>query len=100
MGIIHRLMESKKLFFDINITLAEDEQTVMAKEVQPTTNAQRVAIDSAHAQRDKPSVGLMQQEQNMIHSVGSAFNRTLKCIKPSTSNSISPKTSTLLKIQT
>jgi hypothetical protein len=72
------LTESEELFFYTNITLAEDKQTVMAKE--DTSNAQRVAIYSAHAQRSKPSVGIMQQGRNMIHNVGSAFNRTLKSI--------------------
>jgi hypothetical protein len=75
---LRRLKESEELFFDTNITLAKDKQTVVAKE--DTSNARRVAIDSAHTQQDKPRVGLMQQGQNMIHSVGSAFNRTLKII--------------------
>ena len=72
------MKESEELFIDTKITLAEDKQTVMAKE--DTSNAQHEAIDSAHVQQDKPRVGLMQQERNMIHSVGSAFNRTLKSI--------------------
>jgi hypothetical protein len=44
------------------------------------TNARRVAIDSAHTQRGKPNVGLMQQGRSMFHNVGSAFNCTLKSI--------------------
>ena len=75
---LRRLKESEELFFDTNITLAKDKQTVMAKE--DTTNAWSVAINAAHNQRSKPSVGIMQQGKNKIHSVGSAFNRTLKSI--------------------
>ena len=38
--------QNKELFFDTNITIAEDERTVMAEEDK--TNAWRVAIDPAH----------------------------------------------------
>jgi hypothetical protein len=65
---LQRLKENEELFFDTNITLAEDKQTVMAKE--DTTNARRVAINSAHNQRCKPSVGLMQQGLNMSNNIG------------------------------
>ena len=40
---LRKLRESEELFFDTNITRAEDERTVMAKE--DTSNARRVAID-------------------------------------------------------
>ena len=49
----------------------------MAKE--NTTNAKRIAIDKAH-RCNKPTIGLLQQGQNIAHRIGSAFNRTLTSI--------------------
>jgi hypothetical protein len=64
------------LFLDNNITQAEDERSAIAK--NNTTNAKRVAIDSAHAQRDQPTIVLAQRGQNTAYRLGSAFNGTIK----------------------
>ncbi len=37
-----------------------------------------MAIDSAHAQCDQPTIGLAQRGQNTAYHLGSAFNRTIK----------------------
>jgi hypothetical protein len=61
------------LFLGNSITQAEDECTAIAK--NNTNNIKRVAIHSAHAQRDQPTIGLAQREQNMAYCLGSAFNK-------------------------
>jgi hypothetical protein len=55
---LRRLRKSDNLFLDNSITQAEDECTAIAK--NDTNNAKCVAIDSAHAQRNKPTIGLAQ----------------------------------------
>ncbi len=73
---LQRLCESDNLFLDNSITQAKDERTVIAK--NNTNNAKHVAIDSAHAQRDQPTIGLAQRGQNTAYRLGSTFNRTIK----------------------
>ncbi len=43
-----------------------------------TNNAKRVAIDSAHAQCNQPTIKLAQRGQNTAYHLGSAFNQTIK----------------------
>ncbi len=71
-----RLRKSDDLFLDNSITQAKDERTAIAKNY--TNNAKRMAIDSAHAQRDQPTIGLAQCGQNMAYRLGFAFNQTIK----------------------
>jgi hypothetical protein len=71
-----RLHKSDNLFLDNSITQAEDQRTAIAK--NDTNNAKRIAIDSAHAQRDQPTIWLAQCRQNTAYCLGSAFNRTIK----------------------
>ncbi len=59
-----------------SITQAEDECTAIDK--NDTNNAQRVAIDSTHAQRNQTTIGLAQRGQNTAYRLGSMFNRTTK----------------------
>jgi hypothetical protein len=56
---LRRLRKSDNLFLDNSITQAKDECTAIAK--NDTNNAKCVAIDSAHAQRDQPTIGLAQR---------------------------------------
>jgi hypothetical protein len=71
------LQESKELFLDRSITQAKDEQTTMAKE--DTSNAKCAAIDAAH-KFDTTDIGLIQQGQNIVHNIGSAFKQKMKNI--------------------
>jgi hypothetical protein len=48
--------QSDDLFLDNSITHAKDECTAIAK--NDTNNAKRVAIDSAHAQFNQPTIRL------------------------------------------
>jgi hypothetical protein len=57
------LCKSENLFLKNSITQAKDERTAIAK--KDTNNAKRMAIDSTHAQRDQPTIGLAQRRQNM-----------------------------------
>ncbi len=77
-AVLQKLNKSEELFLDTAITKAEDEQTTMAK--LNINNAKQAAINSAHAQTDKPCVRIMQQGRNMVHSIGSAFKRAVKTI--------------------
>jgi hypothetical protein len=43
-----------------------------------------MAINSAHAQCDQPTIGLAQRGQNMAYHLGSAFNRTIKKLNKNT----------------
>ncbi len=72
------LSKSENLFFDNNITQAEDERTILAKGDQ--TNTQRRAIDSAHVKNNKPAIGLAQHSRNTAYSLGTTIGRTLKKI--------------------
>ncbi len=42
------------------------------------SNAKRKAIDLAHVRQGKPSIGLAQCGCNLVYSMSSAFNRTIK----------------------
>jgi hypothetical protein len=71
-----QLCKSDDLFLDNSITLAKDECTAIAK--NDTNNAKLVATNSAHAQRNQPTIWLAQSGQNTAYCLGSAFNRTIK----------------------
>ncbi len=65
---LQRLCKSDNLFLDNSITRAEDECTAITK--NNTNNAKRVAINSAHAQHDQPSIGIAQRGQNTAYHLG------------------------------
>jgi hypothetical protein len=69
---LRQLCKSDNLFLDNSITQAKDECTAIAK--NDTNNAKCVAINSAHAQHDQPTIGLAQRGQNAAYCLGSAFN--------------------------
>jgi hypothetical protein len=69
---LQRLRKSDDLFLDNSITQAEDERAAIAK--NNTNNAKCMAIDSTHAQRNQPTIGLAQRGQNKAYRLGSAFN--------------------------
>ncbi len=73
---LRQLCKSDNLFLDKSITQAEDECTAIAK--NDTSNAKHAVIDSAHAQRNQPTIRLAQCGQNMAYHLGSTFNRTIK----------------------
>jgi len=75
---LQRLHDSDNLFLDDSITLAEDERTSLAKADE--TDKKRMSINAAHTKRGTPSIGLAQRGRNAAHSLGSAFNRTIKKI--------------------
>jgi hypothetical protein len=58
--------------------MAEDECTAVTK--NNTNNAKCVAINSAHAQHDQPTIGLAQCGQNTAYHLGSTFNQTIKML--------------------
>jgi hypothetical protein len=66
------LCNSDDLFLDNSITKTEDEHTAITK--YDTNNAQCLAINSAHAQRIQPTIGLTQRGQNTAYRLGSAFS--------------------------
>jgi hypothetical protein len=70
------LCNSDHPFLDNSITHTKDECTAIAK--SDTTNAKHVAINSAHAQRNQPTIGLAQCNRNTAYCLGSAFNWTIK----------------------
>ncbi len=70
------LCKSDDLFLDNSITQAKDECTAIAK--NNTNMAKRVAIDSAYAQHDQPTIRLAQRGQNTAYCLDSAFNQTIK----------------------
>ncbi len=53
------LSKNENLFLDNSITQDEDKRTVLAKGDQ--TKTQRVVIDSAHVNSNKPAIGLTQR---------------------------------------
>jgi hypothetical protein len=61
---------------DNSITQAKDERTVLAKGNQ--TNLQRLAIDSAHVNSNKPAIGLAQRGCNTAYSLGTTISQTFK----------------------
>ena len=72
------LSKSENLFLDNSITQAKDERTVLAKGNQ--TNTQRLAIDSAHVNSNKPAIGLTQRGCNTAYSLGTTISQTFKKI--------------------
>jgi hypothetical protein len=72
------LSKNENLFLDNSITLAKDEQTVLAKGDQ--TNLQRLAIDSAFINSNKPAIGLTQRGCNAAYGLGTTISQTLKKI--------------------
>ena len=75
--------------FDECITQAKDKLTTLAKE--NNTNTYQIAIDKAHAKRNKPTVGMWQQGHSMTYSTKSEFNRTLKSIHKTKQVRFSPQ---------
>jgi hypothetical protein len=72
------LSKNENLFLDNSITQAKDEWTVLAKGNQ--TNLQRLAIDSAHVNSNKPAIGLTQCGRNTTYSLGTTISQTFKKI--------------------
>jgi hypothetical protein len=70
------LCESDNLFLDNSITHAKGKCTIITK--NNINNARRVVIDSAHAQRNQPTIELAQRGHNTAYRLGSAFNQTIK----------------------
>ena len=75
--MLRQLWESKELFFNESITKAEDERTDMAK--KDFTKAQCVAIDAAH-KNNKEEIRVCQQGCNIVHSISSGLQQTMKGI--------------------
>jgi hypothetical protein len=73
---LQRLCKIDDLFLNNSITHAKDECTTIAK--KDTTNAKCVAINSAHAQCNQPTIKLVQRGCNTVYHLGSAFNWTIK----------------------
>ncbi len=72
------LSKIENLFLDNSITQAKDKQTVFAKGNQ--TNLQRLAIDSAHVNSNKPAIGLTQCGHNTAYSLDTTIGQTFKKI--------------------
>ncbi len=72
------LSKNNNLFLDNSITQAKHEWTVLAKGNQ--TNMQRLAIDSAHINSNKPAIGLTQRGCNAAYSLGTTISQTFKKI--------------------
>jgi hypothetical protein len=53
------------MFLDNSITQVEDERTVIAK--NNTNDSKRMAINSAHAQCNQPTIRLAQSGQNAAY---------------------------------
>jgi hypothetical protein len=72
------LSKNENLFLDNSITQAKDERTVLAKGNQ--TNTERLAINSAHVNSNKPAIGLTQRGRNTPYSLGTTISQTFKKI--------------------
>ncbi len=81
------LSESENLFLDNNITQAEDERTILAKDNQ--TNTQRRVIDSAYVKNNKPAIGLAQRGRNTAYSLGMTIRQSAKHSRKSATPSTS-----------
>ena len=81
-SILRRQQNEEDIFFDDNITLAEDERTVYAK--GDTANKKRVTIDEAHIPTSKPSMPLLQRGRNAGYSMGTSFRRAISQLRPDT----------------
>jgi hypothetical protein len=84
---LQRLRESNDLFLDNSVTQAEDECTAIAK--NNTNNAKSVAIDSAHAQCNQPTIGLAQRGKKLAYRLGLAFNQNMSVLPNRTKSSYS-----------
>ncbi len=73
---LRQLRKNDDLFLDNSITITEDECTDLSK--NNDSNAKRKAIASSHVRQDKPSIGLAQRGCNLVHSMSSTFNWTIK----------------------
>jgi hypothetical protein len=81
---LQHLRKCDYLFLDNSITQAKDERTAIAK--NNTNNAKRMAINSAHAQQDQPTIGL----SNMAEIRPTAWvQRSIKPSKSLTSKNMS-----------
>ncbi len=74
--MLGQLYKNDDLFLNNSITITEDKHTNLAK--NDNSNAKRKAINSSHVRQDKPSIGLVQQGRNLVYSMSSAFNQTIK----------------------
>jgi hypothetical protein len=74
--MLRLLSKNEKLFLDNSITQTKGERTVLAKGNQ--TNLQRLAIDSAHVNSNKPAIGLTQHGCNTAYSLGTTISWTFK----------------------
>jgi hypothetical protein len=73
---LRQLRKNDDLFLNNSITITEDKCTNLAK--NDDSNAKRKAINSSHVRQDKPSIGLVQRRRNLVYSMSSAFNQTIK----------------------
>ncbi len=75
---LRRLCESDNLFLKNSITHTKDKCTAITK--NDTNNAKHVAINSAHAQRNQPTIRLAQcgRNNNKAYRLGSTFKKTIK----------------------
>jgi hypothetical protein len=73
---LRQLRESDNLFLDNSITHNKGVHSTIAK--GNTNNVKHVAINSAHAQRNQPTIGLAQRGRNMTYRLGSMFDWTKK----------------------
>jgi hypothetical protein len=73
---LRQLCENDNLFLDNSITITEDKCTNLAE--NDNSNAKRMAIDSSHIRQDKPSISLAQWGCNLVYSMSSSFNWTIK----------------------
>jgi hypothetical protein len=62
---LRRLRDSDDLFLNNSITLAEDEQTSLAKD--DISNKKCLAINAAHTKRGTPSTGIAQRGRNAAY---------------------------------
>ncbi len=74
--MLQQLRKNDNLFLDNSITMTKNEHTNLAK--NNDSNAKHKAINSSHIRQDKPSIGLAQRGCNLVYSISSAFNWTIK----------------------
>ncbi len=88
---LRQLRENDDLILDNSITISEDKCTNLAKNNDSKTKCK--AINSSHVRQDKPSIGLAQHGRNLVYSMSSAFNWTIKKLnKPSSMSALLPTT--------
>ncbi len=76
--MLRLLSKNENQFLDNIITQAKDDQTVLAKGNQ--TNTQRLAIDYAHVNSNKPAIGLTQCSHNTAYCLGTTISQIFKKI--------------------